>query len=162
MRMDPLALFISGGRQPRLRLVILVCACLVVPLFPSRTRGAVIPAGTAIEVRLSTPAGSRISKRGDRIKAAIIAPVLAEDGQVLLEGAIGFRFDSMTLSEGREVPILTRVREVENARERVDEAGNIDGILPTANLSSGISFAISTVLLHTELAVPAAIVKVIA
>src|ERR1700758_4646861 len=149
MRMDPLALFISGGRQPRLRLVILVCACLVVPLFPSRTRGAVIPAGTAIEVRLSTPAGSRISKRGDRIKAAIIAPVLAEDGQVLLEGAnisgevdnvqplglglkhgvarISFRFDSMTLSEGREFPIFTRVREVENARERVDEAGNIDG-----------------------------------
>jgi len=184
IRMDPLALFISGDRQPRLRLVALVCACLVVPLFPSRTRAAVIPAGTAIEVRLSTPAGSRISKRGDRINAAIIAPVLAEDRQVLLEGAnisgevdnvqplgfglkhgvarISFRFDSMTLSEGRVFPILTRVREVENARERVDGAGNIDGILPTANLSSGISFAISTLLLHTELAAPAAIVKVIA
>ena len=137
-----------------------------------------------MEVRLSTPAGSRISKLGNQIKAAIIAPVVGEDRQLLLEGAtisgeidnvqplgfglkhgiarIGFRFDSMTLADGRSFPILARVREIENARERVDETGSIDGILPTANLSSGISFAISTLLTHTELTAPAVIVKVIA
>jgi hypothetical protein len=173
-----------GGRKRRLRPVALLYLCLLVPLFPFRARGAVIPAGTTLEVRLSTPAGSRVSKSGDPISATIIAPVFAEDRQLLLEGAnisgqvdavqplgfglkhgvarIDFRFDSMTLSDGREFPILTRVREVENARERVDETGNVEGILPTANLSSGMSFAISTLLLHTELAAPAAIVKVIA
>jgi hypothetical protein len=182
--MHPLAPSTSGDRQPRLRTLALVCACLLAPLFPSRTRGAVIPAGTTLEVRLSTPAGSRVSRPGDRISASIIAPVLAEDRQVLLDGAdisgevedvqplglglkhriarIDFRFDSMTLPDGRKFPILTRVREIENARERVDEMGNVIGILPTANLSSAISFAISTVLLHTELTAPAAIVKVIA
>jgi hypothetical protein len=146
--------------------------------------GAVIPSGTALEVRLSTPAGSRVSRPGDWISATIIAPVVAEDQQILLDGAtisgqvenvqalgfglehgiarIDFRFDSMTLSDGRKFPIVTRLREVENARERVDKTGSVDGILPTANLSSGISFAISTLLLHTELTAPVAIVKVIA
>ena len=153
-------------------------------LLPPRTKGAVIPAGTDLEVRLSTPAGSRVSEPGDRISATIIAPVLAEDRQVLLGGAeisgeietvqplgfgvkhgvarINFRFDSMILPDGRKFSVITRVREVENARERVDETGTVDGILPIANLSSGISFGISTLLLHTELTVPAAIVKVIA
>jgi hypothetical protein len=137
-----------------------------------------------LEVRLSTPAGSRISKPGDRVNAAIIAPILAEDRQVLLEDAnisgeidsvqplgfglkhgiarVDFRFGRLTLSDGRKFPIFTTVRGVENARERVDEMGRIVGILPTANLSSGISFAISTLLLHTELTAPIAIVKVIA
>ncbi|MBV9249148.1 MAG: LssY C-terminal domain-containing protein [Acetobacteraceae bacterium] len=137
-----------------------------------------------MEVRLSTPAGSRLSKPGDWISATIIAPILAQHQQILLEGAtisgevesvqplgfglkhgiarIGFRFDWMILSDGRKFPISTRVRKVENARERVDQTGNVDGILPTANLSSGISFAISALLVHTELTAPAAIVKVIA
>ena len=128
--------------------------------------------------------GSRVSKSGDRISATIIAPVFAGDGQLLLEGAkisgdidavqplrfglkhgvasIDFRFDSMTLSDGRMYPILTRVREVENARERMDETGNVEGILATANLSSRMSFAISTLLLHTELAAPAAVLQQLA
>jgi LssY C-terminus len=182
--MRPLALSTSSDRQPPLRMAALVCACLLVTLFQSRIRGAVIPAGTALEARLSTPAGSRVSRPGDRISATIIAPLLAKDRQVLLNGAnisgevddvqplgfglkhgiarIDFRFDSMTLSDGRRFSILTRVREVENAREHVDEMGNVDGILPTANLSAGLSFAISTLLFHTELTAPAAIVKVIA
>jgi hypothetical protein len=136
-----------------------------------------------LEVRLSAPAGSRISRPGNRIHAAIIAPVLG-DPQVLLEGAnisgqvdavqplglglkhgiarVELRFDRLILSDGREFPVSTRVREVEDARERVDETGSIDGILPTANLSSGISFAISTLLLHTGVTAPALIVKVMA
>ena len=174
----------AGGSQPGLSPTAVLCACLFVALLPWRVTAAVIPAGTNIEVRLVTPAGSRISRAGDWLSAGIIAPVVAEGRRILLDGAtisgevqnvqpLGFglkhgiarirlRFDSMTLSDGRVLRILARVRRVENARERVDETGHINGILPTANVSSGISFAIFTVLLHTELAAPAAIVKVVA
>ena len=182
--MYPLTHSTSGYRRPRLELAALGCACLIALFFQSRASGALIPAGTDLEVRLITPAGSRLSRPGDRISASIISPLLAEDRQVVLDGAtisgevadvqplgfglkhgiarIDFRFDSMTLADGRTFPILTRVREVESARETVDEMGNVDGILPTANLSSGISFAISTFLIHTELTAPAVILKVFA
>jgi hypothetical protein len=136
-----------------------------------------------LEVRLSTPVGSRLSKPGDRVSGTIIAPVLAEDRQILLADAtisgsidhvqrlgfalkheiarLAFRFDSLTLSDGRRFPILTKIREIEDARERVDQMGNVDGIYPVANVSSGISFALSALLLHTGVTAPAAIVKVV-
>ena len=181
--MPPFSLSSSGECQPRLTAVALVCACCLLGVSPCRAEEAVIRAGISLEVRLSTPISSRQSKPGDRVSGTIIAPVLAEDRQVLLANAtisgsiehvqrlgfglkheiarLAFRFDSLTLSDGQRFPILTRIRKIEDARERVDQMGNVDGILPVANVSSGISFAISTLLLHTGLTAPAAIVKVV-
>lgn len=172
-----------GDRQSALRTIPLVCACGLLAAFSCKAREAVIPAGTALEVRLSTPVGSRLSRPGDRVAGTIIAPVLAEGRQLLLSGAsisgsvdhvqrlglglkheiarLAFRFDSITLPDGRHFPILGRIREVENAREHVDKSGDVDGILPLANASSGISFVIWTMLVHTELTAPAAIVKAV-
>src|ERR1700756_2174005 len=50
----------------------LVCSIL---LWFSTASAQDLPAGTALEVRLSSNTGSRISQRGDPIEATIIAPV---------------------------------------------------------------------------------------
>src|SRR5947209_8015948 len=147
-------------------------------------KGAVIRAGTKLEVRLSTAAGSRISHAGDRISATVIAPILSDGPPISLSGAtlsgvveqvqclgLGFkhgfaqlklRFDSIQLPNGIALGMTGRVDEVETARERVDAEGGIEGIDAAANLSSGVSFVISTLLVHSELAAPAILVKLLA
>jgi len=155
--------------------------CLVLFAVALVSTAAVIPPGTKLEVRLSTPVGSRTSHAGDPLEATVIAPVPGPDGPILLQGAtvsgmvenieplglgfkrtsaeVGLRFDSLQLPNGRVLPISGRVREIETARERVDDQGHIHGIHPTANLSSGISFVTSALLVDTEFVLPALAVK---
>jgi len=151
------------------------------PLICADSRTAVLPAGTQLEARLSTPVGSRISHRGDRVEATVIAPILdpyrrpilsqgaTVSGRVENVEALGFgfkhaaaqiklRFDSLRLPDGGVLPIRSRVREVETARERVDSKGNIHGIHPTANVSSALSF----LMLDAELTVPVVAMNVLA
>ncbi|MDQ2712382.1 MAG: LssY C-terminal domain-containing protein [Acidobacteriota bacterium] len=131
-------------------------------LVPRTTAGSTLEAGTRLEVRLSTPTGSRTSHPGDRVDATVIAPVF-EDGRLLIpQGAIvsgivvtavrlglglkhvtsriEYRFDSLQLPDRDPLPITARVMEVETAKERVSVAGTISGIYPTANLSSSVAF----------------------
>lgn len=129
---------------------------------PACIAAVVVPAGTALEARLSVPTGSRISHEGDVIQATIIAPVFADHRLLIPQGAIvsgaververvglglehrtsgiEYRFNTLQLPDRVTVPIDARVIEVETAKERVNAVGMITGIHPTANLSSTVAF----------------------
>jgi hypothetical protein len=136
-------------------------AGLGLTLFVSPSRGEELAAGTTIEARLSVATGSRISHRGDRVEATVIAPVSVDGRAVIPQGAtvlgvvaravplglglkhltagIEYRFHTLRLPDGETVPIEARLGEVETARERVTASGTVRGIHPTANLSSSVS-----------------------
>ncbi len=72
---------------------------------------------------------------------------------------IKYRFTSLQLPDGGASAIEARTVEVETARERVTESGDIRGINPDASLSSGASILISALIANVEFAVPAMGVK---
>jgi LssY C-terminus len=166
------------------RSLFLFCASIALGQGASSTM-VLIPAGSMLETRLYTPVGSHASHPGDRVTAVLIAPVTSTEhdllllpgatisGTVISAKALGFGlkrggaeldicFDTLRLEDGTAYPIQARVAEVETARERVGVDGTIQGINPAASLSTGISFLMSTVLIHSELEAPALAVKLLA
>jgi hypothetical protein len=121
-----------------------------------------LPAGSALEVRLSSATGSRISHRGDPIEATIIAPVsvhgriLVPQGSILLgsianataiglglkhsTASIAYAFHTLQLPGGAAIPVHPQLVEVETAKEHVDGLGTVHGIHPIVSLSSSLSF----------------------
>jgi len=120
-----------------------------------------LPAGTTLEVRLSTPTGSRLSHTGDQIEGRIIAPV-GFRGQILVPqrstllgsvenvkrfglglkqttARIHYQFHTLRLPNGDTIPIHAELLEVETAKERVDVDGTVHGIHPAASLSSSLA-----------------------
>src|SRR4051812_33266637 len=90
-----------------------------------------VPGGSAIELRLLAPVGSRTSHAGDSIEALVIAPV-TRDGEVLIpagatlagrvqsvarlglglkrsRATIQLQFDTLHLPDGPNFPIHTRL-----------------------------------------------------
>ena len=136
----------------------------IMPLIldPSYTDAEVLPAGTGIEVRLLTSTGSRTSRAGDPIQGMVISPVFAEGRLLIPQGTIisgrienverlglglkhltaslDYQFDLVQWPDGTFSPIQTRVVEVETGKEHVNAAGTIQGIYPTASLSSTVAF----------------------
>jgi hypothetical protein len=147
--------------MPRYFVTLLLPIASIV-LGPCSATAEVLPAGTHLEVRLSTPSGSRISHPGDHIEATVIAPVFADGRLLIPQGAlvsgvvagverlglglkhptagIAYRFDTVQLPDGAALPIDARVAQVETAKERVNAEGVIGGIYPTANVSSSAAF----------------------
>ena len=134
----------------------------------------VLPAGTTLEVRLSSPTGSSISHPGDQIEGTIIAPISLLGQIVVPQGsrligsigsvkrfglgfkqvtaAINYRFHTLQFLNGEAIPIQTELLEVETAKERVDIDGTVRGIHPAVSLSSSLAlftvpllFAVPTV-----------------
>ncbi|MGI9071014.1 MAG: LssY C-terminal domain-containing protein [Bryobacteraceae bacterium] len=155
----------------------LLASIAVLFLFPCSICAGILPAGTRVEARLSTPTGSRISHPGDPIEATVIAPVLADGRLVIPQGAtvsgvvqrvkrlglglkhltsgIEYRFDRVQLADGTSIPVQARVVQVETAKERVNEQGIVGGIYPTANLSATAAFYVLPLLyLDPEFGVP--------
>ncbi len=122
-----------------------------------------LPGGTNLEVRLSTPIGSRISHPGDAVEGIAIAPV-SFHGQILVPqgskligsiesvkrfgfglkqvtATIQYQFHTLQLPSGNAIPVRTELLEVETAKERVDVDGTVRGIHPAASLSSSLSLA---------------------
>ncbi len=147
-------------------------------LLLSRPLSAVdLPAGTALEARLSGATGSRTSRPGDSIEATIIAPVTVDGRIVVPQGsrllgsivnatAIGFGFKHSTASitygfhtlqllDGTEIRIDTQLSEVGTAKELVDDFGTVHGIHPIASLSSSLAFyTVPLLLLEPEFGIP--------
>jgi hypothetical protein len=118
--------------------------------------GAELPAGTAIEIRLKTKVASNSSKPKDPVEAVVIKPVMQGDQYVIPYGAalrgqvekaapaaaadkraiLEIRFDQLTGTKGKNIKLATRVTDVDNARESVDENGAIQGILASETLSA--------------------------
>ncbi|MDQ6677742.1 MAG: LssY C-terminal domain-containing protein [Acidobacteriota bacterium] len=115
---------------------------------------AEIPAGTNLEARLTTRVSSTESKPKEAVEALVIAPVL-QDGQTLIPAgstltgtvitavpvadvtkAARLRIDFNELHMGkRKIRLSTRLYEVDNARETVDETGTVQGISPKDTLT---------------------------
>ena len=119
-----------------------------------RHSGSQLPAGTEIQIRLKTKVATPTSKAKDPVEAVVIAPVMV-DGQFVIpagavvRGAVEKAAQStkpderstlvLAFSEieidGAKLKLAARVASVENARESVDEQGQITGILASETIS---------------------------
>jgi hypothetical protein len=125
-------------------------------LLPALTLANEIPAGTEISIRLTSSVSTRTSRTSDPVEAVVIAPVLTSlpagvtvRGKVerIVQPAAGtragllLRFHEVVI-EGKSRPMAAQVIAVDNAREKVDEHGEINGILAaetiTGKLDAGI------------------------
>ena len=106
------------------------------------------PTGTEIEVRLKTKVSTQSSKAGEPVEGVVIAPVVIDSQFLIPAGSIVhgavekavqsasaeqravlfLRFDEIVIS-GRKLKLPARLASVDNAREKVDEQGQINGIL---------------------------------
>jgi hypothetical protein len=130
-----------------------------------------VPAGTEISIRLSSPVSTKSSKAADPVEAVVIAPVfvppvlvppLPANGRAAIPSGISVHgtvekaaqssapdqratllltFTSLEI-DGAIRTMAARVSSVDNAREKVDEQGQIDGILAaetiTGRLDAGL------------------------
>ena len=113
-----------------------------------------VPAGTLIEIRLTTKVSSQNAKPKDPVEAVVIAPVLA-DGQFAIpagakvRGAVEtvtasgkpderstlvLRFTEIEVG-GATLEMATQLAGIDNAREKVDEQGQINGILASETIT---------------------------
>jgi hypothetical protein len=117
-----------------------------------------VPAGTQLEIRLTSAVGTYASKVGAPVAAVLTSP-LAADREVLLPAgssltgrvkavrrvgfgvihetaAIELEFNRVILPDQTTYPISAHVIEVDNARERVGQTGRIFAERSTASLSN--------------------------
>jgi hypothetical protein len=99
-----------------------------------------IPGDTRLQIKLTSPIGTKISRVGDRFKAVVTSPAnyegatveghiatLNQSGRVSGRTEMGLAFDSITLQDGRSAQLsaeLERVIESETVK-KVDEEGNV-------------------------------------
>jgi hypothetical protein len=115
--------------------------------------GREIPAGTHLEIRLTTPVGTYASKVGSPVSAVLTVSAMDLPVGSLVTGevkavrrvglgivhetsAIEIEFNRIILPDSTVVPISARVIEVDNARERVGRGGLISGERSTGSLSN--------------------------
>jgi hypothetical protein len=119
---------------------------------------AEIPAGTNLQIRLTTPVDSASAHAGDPLSFVVIAPVLVESQPAIAQGAVitgsiasvtpakaaddhvvvALGFASIRDDTGRSARLSARLTDVDNAREDVDDQGRINGIVPKDSISSRI------------------------
>jgi hypothetical protein len=137
-----------------------------------------VPAGTRLEIRLTSTVGSYASRPGSPVSAVLIAPVHV-GGELLLPAgsmltgrvksvrrvglgvlhetaALSLEFDQIILPDDETLPLAARVIAVDNGRERVSKTGNIDGMRMTSSVAYRVSGYIRMALMmniHAEMAV---------
>jgi LssY C-terminus len=138
----------------------LLAGCIVVLPAPA----VVVPIGTQIQIRLKTQIASNTSKPDDAAETMVIAPVMVNGATaipagVMLRGvvteasaatdptvratmAVDFRELEMG---GQRIQVHTQLTAVENARESVNDKGEIQGILANETLSSRMDSGIDKV-----------------
>ena len=121
-----------------------------------------VPAGSEIEIRLKTKVSTVNARAGDPLDAIVIAPVMVGNVSVIPAGAAVYgtvgkathpeaadqravlllNFTGIEVT-GSRVALNARVLAVDNAREKIDDSGEIHGILAsetvTGKMDSGIS-----------------------
>lgn len=133
--------------------------CLL--LVPVLAMAQEAPAGTGISIRLTSPVSTKNSKAADPVEAVVIAPVVANGHAVIASGILVhgtvekvaqssapdqratllLTFSGLEIGGARRT-MTARVASVDNAREKVDEQGQINGILAaetiTGRLDAGL------------------------
>jgi hypothetical protein len=115
-----------------------------------------IPAGTVLEARLTSKIATKTSHIGDPVEAVVIAPIILDNRVVIpagtaLKGKIGkiqavdashprasvsVDFQELTTKTGGKTDVVAQLVQVDNARETVDETGQVIGISGGETLSS--------------------------
>jgi hypothetical protein len=111
----------------------------------------VVPAGTELFVRLKTPVSSNDSKAEQPVEAVTIIPVV-DQGRILIPSGVAIKGKigetkaalkpderaalSLVFTQIGAVNAKTAVVDVDNARESVDAAGKIIGILASETLAA--------------------------
>jgi hypothetical protein len=123
-----------------------------------------VPAGTQIQIRLKTKIASNTSKPDDPVETMVIAPVtvngaLAIPAGVTLRGVVtganaatdptaratlALDFRELDMG-GQRIRVHTLLTAVENARESVNDKGEIQGILANETMSSRMDSGISKI-----------------
>jgi hypothetical protein len=123
------------------------------PILMMLLAGREIPAGTHLEVRLTTPVGTYASKVGAPVSAVLTVSAMGLPAGSMLTGevkavrrvglgivhetsAIEIEFNRITLPDSTAYPTSARVMEVDNARERVGSNGLISAERSTGSLSN--------------------------
>lgn len=121
-----------------------------------------VPAGTEIQARLKTKVSTQTNKAKDPVEAVVVAPVMVSGQFVIPAGAVvrgtidaatqsskGDERSSLTLSfteiefDGVKTKVAAHVSSVENARESVDEGGQITGIVASETISGQLDSGLS-------------------
>ncbi len=142
-----------------LRSSLLLIGCLALPALAID-----VPSGAGLQVRLQTKIASNTSRPNDPIEAVVIAPIAVNGAPAIpagvrLRGVVTFAsaatdptvramlaLDFRELEMGSQsIPVHTQLTAVENARESVDDKGQIQGILANETLSARMDSGISKV-----------------
>ncbi len=131
---------------------LIAAALIVVSTAPGE-----VAKGTKLEVRLNSKVSSTSSKVGDAVEAIIISPVTQGDRTLIPVGtkitgkvkevkstegkddqraSLLLNFDNLVSSSDKKTGISARVAAIDNARETVDDKGNIVGILASETLAA--------------------------
>jgi hypothetical protein len=133
--------------------------CLTPPILAIQ-----VPAGTEINLRLTTGVSSSKSKVKDTVDAMVIQPVMAGGQYVIPAGAaahgvvieskassgpddragLNVVFTQLDLPSGT-TKILSTVSDIDNARETVNSNGQIQGILASESISARLDSGIAKV-----------------
>jgi hypothetical protein len=122
-----------------------------------------LPAGTAVQIRLKSDIGTKTARQNDPIEAEVIAPVMAGNEYAIPAGAavhgVVSRVQASTGDQravlllvfntvdvaGAPTPISAKVAAVDNARERVDDQGQINGVLASESPAGRIDAEVNSV-----------------
>ena len=123
-----------------------------------------IPAGTEIQIRLKTKVSTTTAKPKDPVEAVVIAPVMLNGEFVIPAGATvrgavdkaaqsskGDERSTLLLSfteiefDGAKLKLGAHVSAIDNARESVDDQGQINGILASETITGRLDTGIGKV-----------------
>jgi hypothetical protein len=113
-------------------------------VIPARAASVNLPAGTLLQIRLTTPVSSQTSDQGDPVSAVLIAPIDLPGGVIApgarLRGVVRqvsphrvdrqasllLNFNRLEVGNGTTA-IAAQVTDIDNARETLDRSGRILG-----------------------------------
>jgi hypothetical protein len=113
-----------------------------------------VPAGTEIQIRLKTKVSTQNSKPQDKVEAVVIAPVMVNGEFVIPAGALvhgsvakasqsaksdersalDLAFTELEI-DGAKTKLAAQVAAIDNAREKIDQQGEITGIVASETIS---------------------------
>ena len=148
------------GRMPRrlLPLLLIIPTCAI-------AASVELPAGTQIQIRLTTIIDGSTGKPNDPFEAVVLAPVLVDGRSVVAQGAkvsgivkeakpsaqaneqsiVTLQFVDLNDSHSAKANLAAKVVEVDNARETVDSQGQIVGIMASQTASARLDQGINKV-----------------
>lgn len=131
-------------------------------LFSLPAFGLEVPAKTGLDIRLKTKVSTQTAKTGDPVEAILIGPVMVDNQFAIPAGALVhgsvdkatqpatpqeravlvMTFTSIEI-DGTKLPITAKLAGIDNAREKLDEQGQINGILAsetgTGQIDAGLN-----------------------